>query len=434
MYKRKWFVLLILVAIASLSFAGFVAGQDNDCVLEAGMDPNECPPPGFDSWDDVLEQARGQTVNWYFWGGSDSINRFVDVVYGGVLQEEFGITLNRVPVADTGDAVNQVLSEAEAGIEGDDGTIDAIWINGVNFFTLKQADLLYGPWARNIPNSVLVDWDNPALNLDFGVPVDDMESPWAGFIFHFMYDTARISEDDLPRSYAELGEWIQENPGRFTYMAPGPGAFQGTRFVKQLMFELSGDHEQWLGDFDQELYDEWAPLAWETLNAWKPYLWRQGETYPATGSELNQLFANAEVDFSITQRMTGAAAYIADGEVPPTAGAFAFDNYMIGDYSYLAIPFNAPNKAAALVLIDLILRPDMQAAQIDPEEGAGFGLAIDANRLTEEQAAVIEQAFADLVGAAPPEELTAALVSDIAPEYQTAIEEDWEANVLRGGN
>jgi hypothetical protein len=34
----------------------------------------------------------------------------VDNFYGDVLMEEFDITLNRVPVADTRDAVNLVLS------------------------------------------------------------------------------------------------------------------------------------------------------------------------------------------------------------------------------------------------------------------------------------------------------------------------------------
>ena len=56
-------------------------------------------PPDFDSWEDVLEQARGTTVNWYLWGGSAAINEFVDTFYGETLQSEYGITLNRVPVA-----------------------------------------------------------------------------------------------------------------------------------------------------------------------------------------------------------------------------------------------------------------------------------------------------------------------------------------------
>ena len=76
----------------------------------------------LDNWDSVLAAAKGQTLNWYIWGGSDSINAFVDNFYGTALQERYGITLNRVPVADTVDAVNQVLSEKQAGT--DPGAVD----------------------------------------------------------------------------------------------------------------------------------------------------------------------------------------------------------------------------------------------------------------------------------------------------------------------
>ncbi|MCY3573396.1 MAG: ABC transporter substrate-binding protein [Chloroflexi bacterium] len=419
MNKKKLLLILLLLLALPLSL---VSAQDM-------MDP----PPGFDSWDAVVAAADGATVNWYMWGGSDSINGFVDTIYGGPLAEEYNITLNRVP-ANTIDIVNQVLSEAEAGVTGDDGTVDLIWINGENFFTLKQADLLYGPWAENVPNSVYVNWDNPALNLDFGRPVEGMESPWSGAQFHFIYDSARMSADDLPRSYAELDEWISMNPGRFTYIAPGPGAFQGTRFVKQALFEISGGQAQWVGDFNQELYDEHAPALWDMLNSWEENLWRGGETYPANIGELHELFANGEIDFTLTQRITGAAVDIESGLIPPSSRAFSFDDNMIGDFNYVAIPYNAPNKAAALVLADLILRPDRQALQVVPENGFGLAYGIDVSRVSDPDDVAALQAASESLGdaAADPARLAGALVSDIAAEYQVLIEADWEANVLQG--
>lgn len=419
MYRKKMLLIWLLLLALPLSLVG---AQDM-------MDP----PPGFDSWEAVVAAADGATVNWYMWGGSDSINGFVDTVYGGPLADEYNITLNRVP-ANTIDIVNQVLSEAEAGVEGDDGTVDLIWINGENFFTLKQAELLYGPWAENIPNSVYVNWDNPALNLDFGRPVEGLESPWSGAQFHFIYDSARMSADDLPRSYAELNDWIGMNPGRFTYIAPGPGAFQGTRFVKQALFEISDGQAQWVGDFNQELYDEHAPALWDMLNSWEENLWRGGETYPANIGELHELFANGEIDFTLTQRITGAAVDIASGLIPPTSRAFSFDDNMIGDFNYVAIPYNAPNKAAALVLANLILRPDRQALQVVPENGFGLAYGIDVSRVTDPDDVAALQAASESLGdaAADPARLAGALVSDIAAEYQVLIEADWEANVLQG--
>ncbi len=140
-----------------------------------------------------MAAAKGQTVNWYIWGGSELINTFVDTFYGKALKDRYGITLNRVPVADTVDAVNQVLSEKQAG--KDPGAVDLIWINGENFATLKQANLFSRIGAKKLPNSKLVNWDNPAINRDFGTPVDKMESPWSSAQFQFIYDFARMKPE-----------------------------------------------------------------------------------------------------------------------------------------------------------------------------------------------------------------------------------------------
>ena len=399
-----------------------------------GMQAQAQDLPGFDSWEQVVEQARGQTVFWYMWGGSDAIIGFVDTFYGEPLMEEYGITLTRVPVAGTVDVVNQVLSEKEAGADGDAGSVDLIWINGENFATLQQANLLYGPWAESIPNAALVDWTNPAVNLDFGKPVEEMESPWSSAQFHFLYDSARQDEADLPRSYADLAAWVAANPGQFTYVGPGHSAFIGTRFVKQLMFELSGNHEQWVGPFNEELYTQWSIATWKELISWEPNLWRDGETYPTSHAEFKGLFANGEVEFGFTQSPAGAGPDIGAGLIPPTSRAFSFDNYMIGDFNYLAIPYNAPNKAAALVTANLVLRPDRQAAQVQPANGFCCGWAIDVNRVTDaDQIAAIEAAMQNLGdAAADPARLAAALVADVAAEYQVRIEADWQKYVLRG--
>lgn len=382
-------------------------------------------------WDSVLAAAKGQTVNWYLWGGSESINGFVDKFYGQALKDRYGITLNRVPVADTVDAVNQVLSEKQAGVQA--GAVDLIWINGENFFTLKQANLLYADWARQLPNSRLVNWDNPAINLDFGHPVDDLESPWSSAQFQFVYDSARLKAADLPRSYAALKDWACGHPGRFTYIAPGPGGFLGTRFIKGALYELSGGPEAWQ-TFDQATWDKWAPSLWQYLNALKPCLWRQGETYPKDESELKSLFANQEVDFSMTNDISGAGTGIQAGLLPATARAFVFDHNMIGDFNYVAIPANASHKAAALVLANLLLEPEFQAAQILPQNGFGLGYAIDVNRVTDATAAGQLQAAATQLGeaATPASELAKALVGDSAAEYQSLVEQGWRTNVLQG--
>ena len=389
-------------------------------------------PGEFDinNWDSVLVAAKGQTVNWYIWGGSDSINAFVDNFYGKALKERYDITLKRVPLADTVDAVNQVLSEKQAG--ADPGAVDLIWINGENFFTLKQANLLYPDWAQKLPNSQYVNWDNPAINRDFGNPVDNLESPWSSAQLQLVYDSARMNADELPRSYADFKTWACEHPGRAAYVAPGAGGFLGTRFVKGALFEISGGAEQW-ATFDQALWDKWSPELWKYFNELESCLWRNGETYPKDEAELKNLFANNEVDFSMTNDITGAGTGIAAGLLPATSRAFVFNNYMIGDFNYVAIPSNAPHKAAALVLANLLLEPEFQAAQILPENGFGLGYAIDVNRVTDSAALAALEAASTKLGdsATPASDLANSLVGDAAPEYQNLIEQGWLENVLQ---
>lgn len=383
----------------------------------------------IEDWESVVTAARGQTVNWYMWGGSESINRFVDDFYGKALKERYDITLKRIPVADTVDVVNQVLSEKEAN--KNPGAVDLIWINGENFLSLKQADMLLPDWSRKLPNARFVNWENPAIALDFGEPVEGYESPWSSAQFQLIYDSARMDEAELPRSYAQLLAWAREHPGRFTYIAPGPGAFQGTRFVKGALFELSGGAEQWL-QFDQQLWEKTSPQLWAYFNELKPHLWRQGETYPKDENELHGLFANGEIDFSITQAIAGAGPLIKEGLVPETARAFVFNDYMIGDFNYVAIPTNAPNQAAALVLANLILEPELQAAQILPENGFGLGYAIDVTRVTDAtQLDALKAAQTQLGQAATPAaDLANALVGDSSGKYQSLVEEGWRQNVL----
>ncbi|WDR00783.1 hypothetical protein PSC71_08550 [Devosia sp. J2-20] len=83
------------------------------------------------------------------------------------------MTLVANRITGSNDAVDLVITEAAAGRGVGQGSVDAIWLNGENFFTLKQQDLLLGSFAQAIPNAVNFEFDaadpRAALNLgDFG--------------------------------------------------------------------------------------------------------------------------------------------------------------------------------------------------------------------------------------------------------------------------
>jgi len=403
---------LLIVALAAVA-VGCSGGQS---ATDATSNP--------DDWEAVLNAARGQTIDLYMWGGSSEINRFVDRTYGPILEQEFGITLNRVPVADTVDAVNKVLAELQAG-RNEGGSVDLIWINGENFYTLRQANALVGDWALQIPNARFVDWDSVAVNRDFGLAVDGSESPLGSAQFQFVYDSARIDEDSLPRSYIELGEWIAAHPGRFTY--PAPPAFHGTRFVKQAFYELTGGVDPWLGSFDETAFVEGSAGLWDYLTEINPDLWRSGRTFPPDIASLNRLFANGEVDFTFTQLPGGIQAEIDAGVLPATARPFVFDTGTIGDFHYLAIPTNAGDSEAAMVLANLVLTPTLQAAKLDPTNGWGDGLAISLDLVQGEDRIALQRVMDNLAGAAVSfDRLEAVRLPEVDQEYTLRLEHDWD--------
>lgn len=368
-------------------------------------------------WPAVLSEARGQTVYWNAWGGDERINAFIASV-GADLQARYGVTLEHVKLADTADAVTRVLNERAAG-RNEGGAVDAIWINGANFAGMKEQGLLFGPFAEALPNWPLVDTEaNPAVLIDFTLPVEGYGSPWAMFQMVFEYDSARVAEP--PRSLAALGAWIAANPGRFTY--PQPPDFLGTSFLKQALYGVLPDPSVLLAPVDEASYDTVTAPLWAFLDEITPNLWRQGRAYPANEPALGQLLADGEIDISFAFNPGRASAAIADGSLQDSVRTFVFDEGTLGNSSYLSIPYNAANKAGALVLANVILDPAIQARAQDPAV-LGFQTVLGLDRLTAEDRALfaaLELGIATLA----PDQMGQALLEP-HPTWMTRIAEDW---------
>ncbi|NJS39237.1 MAG: ABC transporter substrate-binding protein [Rhodobacteraceae bacterium] len=374
------------------------------------------------TWDQIVEEARGGTVNWFMWGGADTINRYVSDHVGGVLKRDYDITLNRVGIADAADVVNMVLTEKEAGV-ADAGAVDLIWINGENFRSMKQADLAFCGYTDLLPNNALVNWDNPAIANDFGVPVDGCEVPWNTVQFAFAHDSAVVT--DPPRDMGTLLAWIKANPGQFTY--PAPPDFTGSVFVRHMFYHAAGGADALLGPFDQAKFDAAAAKTWAILNEIEPFLWREGQTYPNTIAQLNELFANGEVAFTFNYDPSQFGLAVQAGTYPDTTRSFGLTDGTIGNTNYTLIPFNSPNKAAAMVVQNLLLSGEEQLEKAKPEVW-GASPAIDIARTGAE----VQAGFAAIEGhpsVVSADELAKAALPELQADWLTEIEAGWQAQV-----
>jgi putative spermidine/putrescine transport system substrate-binding protein len=374
------------------------------------------------SWDDIVAEARGDTVTWFMWGGSDTINAYVSDHLGEVLKRDYDITLNRVPVTDAADVVNMVLTEKEAGV-AEGGAVDLIWINGENFRSMKEAGLAFCGYTDLLPNNALVNWENPAIANDFGVPVAGCEVPWNTVQFAFAHDSATLPEP--PRDMAALLDWIKANPGRFTY--PAPPDFTGSAFLRHVFIHAAGGPDSLIGPFDQAKFDEVASRTWAILNEIEPFLWREGQTYPTTVTQLNELFANGEVAFTFNYDPSQFGLAVDAGIYPETTRSFGLTDGTIGNTNYTLIPFNASNKAAAMVVQNLLLSGEEQLEKAKPEVW-GASTAIEVSRT----AAEVKAGFAAIKAhpsVVPAAELAKAALPELQADWLTAIEAGWAANV-----
>jgi putative thiamine transport system substrate-binding protein len=331
-------------------------------------------------WPRTLATARGQTVYFNAWGGSERINTYLQWV-GGEVNAAFGIRLEHVKLADTVEMVRRVRAEKAAGRQ--DGSADLVWINGENFLTMKREGLLSGPFAEQLPNYRFVDTvGKPTTRVDFSEPVDGLEAPWGMAQLTFFADSKRLATP--PQSVAELTAWAQRTPGRFTY--PKPPQFHGTTFVKQVLLETVADRSVFSRPYDAAGFAAQTAPLWRALDALHPHLWRGGKQFPASTTVMRQMLADGELVISLTFNPNEAANHIAGKALPATVGSWQFAGGTIGNTHFLAIPFNARAPAAAQVVADFLLSPAAQARKADIRHwGDPTVLALD--KLSPEQRA-----------------------------------------------
>lgn len=335
-----------------------------------GREPAAFADPRTEPWSTVLAQARGQTVTMAMWQGDPAINAYMRTYVAPSLARDFGITLRLVP-GQGNTVVTALMTEAESGRAT--SAIDIVWINGETFYQLRQIHALFGPFTARLPNDRYVDWRNPFIADDFQQPVDGQEAPWGNVQLLLITDRTRVP--DPPRTPAALAQWIHAHPGRFTFDT----GFTGMGFLKSLMYAFADSPAQLQGPFDPAVYARLRDRVFAWVQSVRGDLWHHGKTFPADVAQLHALFANGEVDFTMSYNDGEVDNKVDDGLFPATAMAYALTTGMLQNSHYLGIVDRSAHKAAAMVVINFLLSPEAQLRKLDPKVwGDGTVLDVDA--------------------------------------------------------
>ena len=404
--------LLALLLAFTLLFSFNGCGQEQSGTQKLDLSSAE--------WDEIVEAARGTTVTFYGWGGDENRNNWLNTTVADYVKEHYDIALEVVGM-DINDILSKLSGEKQAGSET--GSIDMIWINGENFYSAKDNGLLYGPFTGQLPNmEAYIDLEDPETLNDFCMPIEGYEAPYAKAQMVFFNDSAVTPE--APASAEELLEFCKKYPGKVTY--PALPDFTGSAFVRNIIYELCGWEQFQDMEADYDTVKAAIEPALDYLRELNPYLWNEGKTFPESSTTVDAMFADGELLMNMSYGPFSVATGIAEGTYTDTTRTFVFDNGTIGNTNYMAIAFNSPNKAGAMVVINAILSTELQLTQYEQLRELPV---VSADKLSAE-----EQAAFDAVdlgeGVLSQAELLEHRLPEMPADLVPVIEEIWLNEVV----
>ena len=404
--------LLALLLAFTLLFSLTGCGQEQSDTQKLDLSSAE--------WDEIVEAARGTTVTFYGWGGDENRNNWLNTTVADYVKEHYDIALEVVGM-DINDILSKLSGEKQAGSET--GSIDMIWINGENFYSAKDNGLLYGPFTGQLPNmEAYIDLEDPETLNDFCMPIEGYEAPYAKAQMVFFNDSAVTPE--APASAEELLEFCKKYPGKVTY--PALPDFTGSAFVRNIIYELCGWEQFQNMEADYDTVKAAIEPALDYLRELNPYLWNEGKTFPESSTTVDAMFADGELVMNMSYGPFSVATGIAEGTYTDTTRTFVFDNGTIGNTNYMAIAFNSPNKAGAMVVINAILSAELQLTQYEQLRELPV---VSADKLSAE-----EQAAFDAVdlgkGVLSQAELLEHRLPEMPADLVPVIEEIWLNEVV----
>ena len=166
--------------------------------------------------------------------------------------------------------------------------------------------------------------------------------------------------------------------------------------------------------------------ALDYLRELNPYLWNQGTTFPDSSTTVDSMFADGELVLCMSYAPYTVATGIDQGTYSETTETFVFDNGTIGNTNYMAIAFDSPNKAGAMVVIDAILSAELQLSQ--------YATLRELPVVTSDKLSAEEQAAFDQVdmgqGVLTQEELLSHRLPEMPADLVPVIEEIWLNEVV----
>jgi putative spermidine/putrescine transport system substrate-binding protein len=208
--------------------------------------------------------------------------------------------------------------------------------------------------ATNIPN---------ANNVIKAAALGDYAMAYRGSQVVLAYDSSKVKDSEVPKTFADLIAWIKAHPGQFVYCRPDKGG-SGNYFVVRSIYEVTGKDPTLFksGDPDPALVAQF-PKAWDLLRSIHTAIYQNG-SYPAGNNPVLTLLNNGSVSMATVWSDQSLQA-LSHGVLPPNIKLTQFTDLPLpGGYAPWSVPKNAKNLQGAYDFINFMLTPDMQVSVV----------------------------------------------------------------------
>ncbi len=297
------------------------------------------------------------TLNIYVDADTNITDWLSNIVKPGFEAKNPQYNLNIV-IARGGITMDDVITRTIAAKQsGADPQVDVI--EGLDPSNFTKASLDAKLWTTfskdNIPN---YDTLNPTVNIiPYGLP-------YRGSEVLIAYDSTKVPENEVPKTFTDLIAWVKAHPGQFVYCRPDKGG-SGGNFVVRAIYAANGNDPSLFTatNYSDALATKMLTPAWKILADINASIYQNG-SYPAGNLPTLQLLANGSVSM-ITAWSDQSLEALQNGTLPDNIKLTQFtDLPMSGGYVYTAIPVNATHMAGALAFANYYISLENQQSVV----------------------------------------------------------------------
>jgi ABC-type uncharacterized transport system YnjBCD substrate-binding protein len=332
-------------------------------------------------------------------------------------------------------------------------------------------------WIDKLPNAEYLDWDAMDVLYNGTMPTDGYQAQfmkvtpamvYAGDKYDAALDWDESRTDGgvtvygLPHSLTELSLWVKKYPGKFTYLdLLGNGGFHGKQFVTSALYELTDDGaggwkavydegddvaarsekiqknaEEWNAwatsdEANEEAFTEKAGYVWAYFNELEPNLF-QGDSGAHYGADAYDMISHVnagDIAVSFTTCISIYPKTQSDPSYLPQGHLYLMET-SVGYSDFAVISKNSKHKAAAMVLCNLLLEPEVNA-KVTAVTGNAYNL--DLTKLSAEDKAIFEDMMAEFPAGttADPEQLLTSSHNVSSGSVAGWIGTAWDAQVVK---